>query len=116
MEGLTAQAIAQAAEEDDPLAREVYACSGRQLGGALALLVDLLNPEAMVIGSIYARSGGTPLWRCSNGRASPSPGRPAGSCPPPSGSISGMWRPSAWRRCPPPARGTGRLTKVCFDE
>lgn len=56
LEGLTAQAIAQAAEEGDPLAREVYACSGQQLGGALALLVDLLNPEAVVIGSIYALS------------------------------------------------------------
>lgn len=52
---LTAQRVAQAAYEGDPLAREIYACSGRQLGRGLALLVDILNPELIVLGSIFGR-------------------------------------------------------------
>ena len=56
LDTLSAKSIAEAAEAGDPLAKEVYACSGRRLGGALAMLVDLLNPETIVIGSIYARS------------------------------------------------------------
>ena len=36
---------------------EVYETSGRYLGRALSLLIDILNPEMIVIGSIFARSG-----------------------------------------------------------
>lgn len=57
LERLTAQSIAVAAKSGDPDALEVYRCSGRHLGAALALLVDLLNPERIILGSIYARSG-----------------------------------------------------------
>ena len=53
---VTALSIAQAAQERDPTALEVYRCSGRHLGMALALLCDLLNPQRVVIGSIYQRS------------------------------------------------------------
>ena len=53
---VTALSIAQAAQEGDPTALEVYRCSGRHLGMALALLCDLLNPQRVVIGSIYQRS------------------------------------------------------------
>ena len=56
LENLTAKSIGDAAEAGDPLAIEVYRCSGRHLGATLAVLTDLLNPEAIVIGSIYARS------------------------------------------------------------
>ncbi|MGI6254859.1 MAG: ROK family protein [Acutalibacter sp.] len=56
LEGVTALSIAQAAQAGDPTALEVYRCSGRHLGMALALLCDLLNPQRIVIGSIYARS------------------------------------------------------------
>ena len=56
LEHLTAQRIAQEAEKGDPVALEVYECSGQRLGAALALLTDLLNPDRIVIGSIYARS------------------------------------------------------------
>ncbi len=52
---VTAQAVAEAAHAGDELAREIYRFAGRQLGRGLAILVDLLNPERIVIGSIYAR-------------------------------------------------------------
>lgn len=53
---ITAKALAQYAEEGDPIAIEAYRICGRQLGMGLSLLVDILNPEAIVIGSIFARS------------------------------------------------------------
>lgn len=56
LERVDAKAIADAAKAGDPTAAEIYACSGRNLGAVLALLIDLLNPEAVVIGSIFARS------------------------------------------------------------
>lgn len=56
MDSMDAKSIGDAAEAGDPLALEIYRCSGRYLGEALALLVDLLNPERILIGSIYARS------------------------------------------------------------
>lgn len=56
LETITAKGLAEAASAGDPAALEIYRCSGRHLGAALALLVDLLNPDRIVIGSIYARS------------------------------------------------------------
>lgn len=56
LDKITAQSIAAAAKSGDLDALEVYRCSGRHLGAALALLVDLLNPERIILGSIYARS------------------------------------------------------------
>jgi glucokinase len=54
---ITAKAVAQAARRGDALALAVYDEAGSWLGRALAILVDLLNPERIVIGSIFARSG-----------------------------------------------------------
>ena len=54
-ETLTAKNISDAAKAGDKLAREVYQVSAIRLGQGLAVLVDLLNPEAIVIGSIYTR-------------------------------------------------------------
>lgn len=51
----TAQAIADAARAGDPAARAVFAESGRRLGQALAMIVDMLNPERIVIGSLWLR-------------------------------------------------------------
>ena len=53
--GKTAKAIAEAAKSGDEKAREIYKISGEYLGFALSLLVDLLNPEMIIIGSIFAR-------------------------------------------------------------
>lgn len=54
---LSARTVAQAAREGDPAALEVFDLCGRQLGRGLALLIDLINPERVVIGSIFARAG-----------------------------------------------------------
>lgn len=54
-EHLSAKTIALAAKAGDALAKEIYQESARRLGQALALLIDVLNPEAIVIGSIYTR-------------------------------------------------------------
>ncbi|MCM1024808.1 MAG: ROK family protein [Roseburia sp.] len=52
---LTAREVAEAAGKGDPLALEVMEISGEYLGRGLAILIDLLNPEAVVLGSIYER-------------------------------------------------------------
>jgi len=52
---ITTQAVGQAAEAGDPLAIEVLAKSGRYLGKGLSILIDVLNPERIVIGSIFVR-------------------------------------------------------------
>ena len=53
---ITAKAIAHAAEQDDSTALEVYRISGKYLGRGLSVLIDILNPEKIVIGSIFTRS------------------------------------------------------------
>lgn len=53
---ITAKAVADAMREGDPLAKRVYEVSARQLGKGLSIVIDILNPEVIVIGSIYARN------------------------------------------------------------
>lgn len=53
---VTAQRIAMAAEAGDSLAKEIFAISGRYLGKGLSVVIDILNPEVIVIGSIFVRS------------------------------------------------------------
>ena len=53
---VTAKDVAQAAFAGDPAAQEVFDTSARFLGKGLALAVDFLNPDCIVIGSVYARS------------------------------------------------------------
>lgn len=55
--GVTAKAIADAARAGDETALEVYRVCGEYLGRGLAVLIDLLNPQRIVLGSIFARSG-----------------------------------------------------------
>ncbi len=55
LDGITARTVAEAAARGDPAAREVLAVSGRWLGRGLAVLVDVLNPERIVIGSVFVR-------------------------------------------------------------
>ncbi|MGG3468192.1 ROK family protein [Neobacillus pocheonensis] len=52
---ITAKSVGEAAQAGDELANEIYQIVGRKLGRGLALLVDMLNPEKIVIGSIYLR-------------------------------------------------------------
>lgn len=53
---VTAKTVADAADGGDDLAIAIYRECGEWLGRGLAVLVDLLNPELIVIGSIFARS------------------------------------------------------------
>lgn len=57
LDELSALSVAKAAEAGDPLAVEIYEICGRQLGKGLSLIIDIINPEIIVIGSIFERSG-----------------------------------------------------------
>jgi glucokinase len=48
--------VALAARAGDPVANEIIQISADYLGQGLAILIDVLNPECIVIGSIYARN------------------------------------------------------------
>jgi glucokinase len=54
---LTAKDVAEAAQQGDALARSIVASTGSRLGEALAILVDLFNPERIVIGGLAMRLG-----------------------------------------------------------
>lgn len=47
--------IASAAKAGDPNALAVFKTVGERLGQGLSMLIDTLNPDAIVIGSVYAR-------------------------------------------------------------
>ncbi len=53
---ITAKAIAEAALSGDETALDVYRISGKFLGKGISILIDILNPEVIVIGSIFARN------------------------------------------------------------
>jgi len=55
LNAITAKGIAEALEAGDPLALEIYGTVGRRLGQGVAMLIDILNPELVIIGSIYGR-------------------------------------------------------------
>ena len=52
---ISAKSIAEAMEQGDALAAEIFDTVGEYLGRGISLLVDILNPERIIIGSIYAR-------------------------------------------------------------
>jgi glucokinase len=54
---ITAKDVAQAADAGNADAIEIFKTSGRYLGMGLSILIDVLNPQAIVIGSIYERAG-----------------------------------------------------------
>ena len=53
---ITARTVAEAAKAGDELAQSVYRTSATYLGKALAMVIDMLNPEVIVIGSIFVRA------------------------------------------------------------
>ena len=57
LDGITARLVAEAADAGDALARGIFETSGRYLGRGLSLLIDILNPQRIVIGSVFARAG-----------------------------------------------------------
>jgi len=56
LDSINAKIVGDAAEAGDPLALEIYKISGTYLGKGLSLFIDILNPQAIIIGSIFARS------------------------------------------------------------
>ncbi|MEK6796121.1 MAG: ROK family protein [Spirochaetota bacterium] len=52
---ITARDVAAAAVRGDVLAKKVLEISGELLGRGLSILIDVLNPDTIVIGSVYAR-------------------------------------------------------------
>jgi glucokinase len=57
LQSISAQLVAAAANQGDLLAREIFEICGTYLGRGLSILIDILNPECIVIGSVYVRSG-----------------------------------------------------------
>lgn len=54
---ITTQMVAESANNGDQLAMEIFEISGTYLGKGLSVLIDILNPECIVIGSIFVRVG-----------------------------------------------------------
>lgn len=55
LEGLTAQKVAGQAFAGDELALRIFDLSATKLGQGLSVVIDVLNPEMIVIGGIYTR-------------------------------------------------------------
>ncbi len=55
---ITAKMVAEYAHKGDQTANRIIEISATYLGKGLAVLIDILNPECIVIGSIYSRNEG----------------------------------------------------------
>ena len=53
---ITAEDLAVAAYKGDKTALEIFSISAEYLGKGLSILIDILNPQKIVIGSVYARN------------------------------------------------------------
>ncbi len=56
LDKISAKTIADAADMGDETAKEAYRICGEKLGEGLSIIIDILNPERIIIGSIFARS------------------------------------------------------------
>lgn len=57
LDNINAKIVADLADsEHDTLCCEIYRISGEKLGTVLSMVIDLLNPEAVIAGSIFTRS------------------------------------------------------------
>ena len=54
-ESVTAKDLALAAKEGNKVAQKIFAESGRHLGRALSILIDIINPEIIILGGIFSR-------------------------------------------------------------
>ena len=57
LEKITARLIAEMANEGDEFCKEIYASCGRRLGMLLSFMMDMINPEVIVLGGVFMRSG-----------------------------------------------------------
>ena len=65
-DSITLNTILEAAHSNDPLAKELIEHAAMQVGIRIAYLVNLLNPEVVVIGGGIERAGSLllePVWR-----------------------------------------------------
>lgn len=53
---ITTKALAEAAFAGDRFAKSVFAKSGEMLGRGLSVVIDVINPERIVIGGVFMRS------------------------------------------------------------
>ncbi len=58
LNNINARVLAEYALQGEPVACEVYRVCGEMLGRGLAIIIDIINPEIVVIGSIFERSEG----------------------------------------------------------
>jgi glucokinase len=56
LDNVTAKMVAEAAESGDETALDIMKTSARKMGFGISMLIDILNPEMIVLGSIYARN------------------------------------------------------------
>lgn len=55
MEDISSRIIAEYANKGDKNAKKIFSFVGEKLGKALSIFIDILNPEKIVIGSIFVR-------------------------------------------------------------
>ncbi|TYP48725.1 ROK family protein [Thermosediminibacter litoriperuensis] len=55
VKSITAKDVGLAAERGDPAAVDILKISARYLGLGLSILIDILNPEKIILGSIFVR-------------------------------------------------------------
>jgi glucokinase len=56
LENVTTKALSAAAFAGDKFAKKVFAKSGKMLGKGLSVIIDILNPERIVLGGVFMRS------------------------------------------------------------
>ncbi len=57
LDKITARLIAEMANDGDEFCKEIYASCGRRLGMLLSFMMDMINPEVIVLGGVFMRSG-----------------------------------------------------------
>ncbi len=57
IENITTKDVAESAEKGNVDALEIFELSGKYFGRGLSILIDILNPEKIIVGSIFERSG-----------------------------------------------------------
>ena len=55
LECITVAEMATAARAGDAVAKRAFDLCGQKLGEGLSMVIDLLNPEKIIIGSVFAR-------------------------------------------------------------
>lgn len=55
-ETVTTKQLSEYARAGDAFARDVFSYSGKMLGKGLSMMIDILNPEVIVLGGVYMRA------------------------------------------------------------